>query len=124
MKLIARSVVALALATSWGSFNSWGQESETKLLTQAHVTRHQAKRIALARVKGGAINCVELEKENGVLIWSVDVRQPGKKELTDVWVDAATGKITAINLETPIFEKEEVAEAKVKKWLSRQGKSP
>jgi hypothetical protein len=53
-----------------------------------------------------------------VLIWSVDVTRPGKKDLTDVWVDATTAKITSVNVETPTFEKEEIAEDKVKKWLT------
>jgi hypothetical protein len=118
MKPIARSVIALALAMSWTPFNLWAQQSETELLKQARVTKHQAKKIALARVKRGAIKCVELEKENGVLIWSVDIAQPPKRDLTDVWVDATTGKITAVELETPLTEKKEVAEQKAKKWLS------
>ena len=118
MKPIARSVIALALATSWTPFNSWAQQSETELLKQARVTKQQAKKIALARVKRGAIRRVELEKENGLLIWSVDIAQPLKKDLTDVWVDATTGKITAVEVETPITEKKEVAEEKAKKWLS------
>ena len=50
--------------------------------------------------------------------------QSGEKDLTDVWIDATTGKITAVNVETPTFEKKEVAENKVKKWLSRRAKSP
>ena len=62
--------------------------------------------------RGGTIKCVELEKENGILIWSVDVAQSGKKDLTDVWVDATTGKIAAVAIETPLFEKGEVAEKK------------
>jgi len=118
MKPIARSVIALALATSWTPFNSWAQQSETELLKQARVTKQQAKKIALARVKRGAIKCVELERENGVLIWSVDIAQPPNKDLTDVWIDATTGKITAVEVETPITEKKEVTERKVKKWLS------
>jgi len=118
MKPVARSVIALALATSWAPCNLWAQQSETELLKQARVTKHQAKRIALVRVKRGAIKCVELEKENGVLIWSVDVAQPPGKDLTDVWVDATTGKITAVEVETPITEMKEVAEHKAKKWLS------
>jgi len=118
MKSIARSVIALALATSWTPFNSWAQQSETELLKQARVTKHQAKKIALARVRHGAIKCVELQKENGVLTWSVDIAQPRQKDLTDVWVDATTGKITVVELETPITEKKEVAEEKAKKWLS------
>ena len=119
MKPVARSVIALALVTSWTPFNLWAQQSETELLKQARVTKHQAKKIALARVRRGAIKCVELEKENGLLIWSVDIAQPPKKDLSDVWVDATTGKITAVEVETPITEKKEVAEQKAKKWLSR-----
>ena len=120
MKPVARSVIALALATSWAPCNLWAQQSETELLKEARVTKHQAKRIALARVKRGAIKCVVLEKENGVLIWSVDVAQPPSKDLTDVWVDATTGKITAVETETPITEMKEVAEHKAKKWFSHQ----
>ena len=118
MKPIARSVIALALATSWAPFNLRAQQSETQVLKQVRVTKHQAKKIALARVKRGTIKCVALEKESGVLIWSVDIAQPPKKDLTDVWVDATTGKITAVEVETPITEKKEVAEQKAKKWLS------
>jgi hypothetical protein len=119
MKPIARLVVALAVAMSWAPFNSWAQQSETELLKQARVTKHQAKKIALAKVGPGAIKCVELEKENGVLIWSVDIAQPPKKDLTDVCVNATTGKITAVEVETPIIEEKEVAEQKARKWLSQ-----
>jgi hypothetical protein len=120
MKPTARSVIALALVISWTSSNLLAEESETELLNQARVTKHQAKKIALAKVKRGAIKCVTLEKENGVLIWSVDIARPRKKDLTDVWVDATTGKITAMEVETPLTEKQEVAEEKTKKWLSHQ----
>ena len=118
MKPIKGSIIALALAVSCPLSNLWTQQSGAELLNQARVTKHQAKQIALAKVKRGAIKCVALEKENGVLIWSVDIAQPPKKDLTDVWVDATAGKITAIEIETPITEKKEVAEQKAKKWLS------
>jgi hypothetical protein len=55
-----------------------------------------------------------------VLIWSVDIAQPPKKDLTDVWVDATTGKITTVEVETPITQMKEVAEHKAKKWFSHQ----
>ena len=118
MKPIKASIIALALAVSWTPFNLWAQQSEAELLKQARVTKHQAKRIALARVKRGTIKNAELEKENGMLIWSVDVALPGKKDLTDVRVNATTGKITSVEVETPLVERKEVAEHKAKKWLS------
>ena len=119
MRPIKASIIALALAAGCTPFNLWAQQSEAELLKQARVTKHQAKKIALAKVKHGTIKSAELEKENAVLIWSFDVAQPGKKDLTEVWVDATTGKITSVDVETPLTEKKEVAEDKVKKWLSR-----
>ena len=118
MKLINGSIIALALAASSIPFNLWA-ESEAELLKQARITKHQAKQIALAKVKHGTIKNAELEKENGVLIWSFDIARPGKKDVTEVWVDATTGKIAAVNVETPLGEKKEAAEDKAKKWLSR-----
>ena len=118
MEPIKGSIIALALAVSWTPFNLWAEQSETELLKQARVTKHQAKRIALTRVKHGTIKSAELEKENVMLIWSFDVVQPGKKDITEVWVDATTGKIIAVDVETPIGEKKEAAEDKAKKWLS------
>jgi hypothetical protein len=119
MKPIKGSIITLALVASWAPLNLWAQQSEAELLKQARVTKHQAKRIALARVKHGTIKCVELEKKNRMLTWSIDVAQSGKKDITDVWIDATTGKITAVEVETPAVEKEEVAEHKAQKWLSR-----
>ena len=113
------ALVIVTIITTLTVFNLLAQESKAELLKQARVTRHQAKRIALAKVKHGTIKRVDLEMANGVLIWSVDVTRPGEKDLRDVWVDATTGKIIAVNVETPTFEKKEVAENKVKKWLSR-----
>ena len=119
MKLINGSIIALALAASSIPFNLWAEQSEAELLKQARITKHQAKQIALAKVKHGTIKSAELEKENGVLIWSFDIARPGKKDVTEVWVDATTGKIAAVNVETPLGEKKEAAEDKAKKWLSR-----
>jgi hypothetical protein len=116
--------VIITVITTLTLFNLWAQESKAELLRQARLTKHQAKRIALSKVGDGTIKCAELEMENGMLIWSVDVTQPGKKDLTDVWIDATTGKVTAVNVETPTFEKREVAENKVKKWLLRTDTSP
>lgn len=119
MKATKTWIIALALAASWTPFNLLAQQSQAELLKQARVTKHQAKKNALARVKRGTIMSAELEKENGALIWSFDIAQPGKKDLTEVWVDATTGKIIAVDIETPTDEKKEAAEHKAKKWLSR-----
>jgi uncharacterized membrane protein YkoI len=68
MKPIAGSVIALALGGSLAPFNLWAQQNEAELIKQTHV-------------KGGTIKCVELEKENGILIWSVTLCSRVRKTL-------------------------------------------
>src|SRR5947208_14965362 len=83
MEPIQGWIIALALAMSWTPFNLGAQQSQAELLKQARVTKHQANKIALARVRHGTITSAELEKETGILIWSFDVAQPGSNEDTE-----------------------------------------
>jgi len=76
-------------------------ESEKKLLAEAKIDRTNAERIALAKTPGGKIKSGELEKEHGKLIWSFDISTPHSKNITEVQVDAKTGKIAAVEIETP-----------------------
>ena len=49
----------------------------------------------------------ELEKEDGLLVWSIDVNSPGSKDITEVLVDAKTGKVVSVETESPDSEKQE-----------------
>ncbi len=60
-----------------------------RLKKLAKVTAEQAKQIARSRFKG-TIKQVDLENEDGNVIWSVEI---GKHELS---IDAGNGKILAI----------------------------
>jgi uncharacterized membrane protein YkoI len=53
----------------------------------------QAKKTALAKVPKGTIKSSELERENGRLIWSFDIAKSGTRNITEVQVDAKTGKV-------------------------------
>jgi hypothetical protein len=55
----------------------------------------------------GSVSSSELEKEHGKLIWSFDTAQVGSKNLTEVQVDAKTGKIVSTRIETPDKERQE-----------------
>lgn len=80
---------------------------------EAKISKTEAQKIALARVPNGTIKEAELEKEKGKLIWSFDVATPGTKNITEVNVDAITGQIVAVDIETPEKEtKEKDDEAK------------
>jgi uncharacterized membrane protein YkoI len=62
----------------------------------------QARTIALAKAHG-KIEGEELEREEGKLVWSFDIRT-SNKTITEVWVDANDGKIVKTELETPAKE--------------------
>lgn len=73
---------------------------------------------AQKRVPKGTIDAVELEREKGKLIYSYELKVPGKSGTTEVNVDALTGKIVGTSHESAADEAKEAAEeakAKTKK---------
>ena len=86
------------------------------LKAEAKVTQEQARATALAKVPNGTVKSEELEMEKGRLVWSFDIAQASTKNVTEVWVDAKTGKIVSLKKETPAQEAKEIkADSKVGK---------
>jgi competence protein ComGC len=75
----------------------------------------KAREIAMQRASG-KIESSELEKENGKLIYSFDIRNP-KGTITEVQVEAYTGKV--VNVEEENAVKEAAEKRKEKKEKSR-----
>jgi len=69
------------------------------------ITIEQARKIALEKVKGTIIE-EELEKENGRLVYSIEIREENKK-VHDVEIDTATGEIVKVELEDEDDEEDE-----------------
>jgi uncharacterized membrane protein YkoI len=92
-------------------------ETEADLTKQAKISKDSATTIALARVPGSTISSAEIERENGRLIWSFDLKTAGKSGIDEVNVNALTGKVVGkTQHEGPKTEKKEaVQEAKEKK---------
>lgn len=65
---------------------------QAKLAQEAAVTREQAEAVALGRIPGKVVKG-EIEKENGKLLWSFDVRGSQDGQMFDVEVDANTGEV-------------------------------
>jgi hypothetical protein len=99
---VTRSLLTLGLlaACSAPTLAAAG-ESQTALKAQAKVPEAKAKKTALAKVPGGSIRSSELEQERGKLIWSFDIAMPRSRNVTEVQVDAKTGKIVSTQIETP-----------------------
>jgi hypothetical protein len=106
----------LALASIFAFSSALALADETtqaKLHAEAKISEADARTTALATVPGGSVSSSELETEHGKLIWSFDIAQVGSKNITEVQVDAKTGKIVSSKTETPDKERQEaIAEKK------------
>ena len=79
-----------------------------------YIGMKRAKQIAMKQVKG-KIKSSELEKEKGKMIYSFDIRNP-KGGITEVNINAITGKVIAVEVENAKDEaKEKKEEMKEKK---------
>jgi len=90
-----------------------GKEN-TILAKKAKLTLAQAREIAL-REDNGKVESEELEKEKGKLIYSFDIRNAAGT-ITEIWVDAKTGKV--------VHKSEENAEAEAKEKAADMKKKP
>lgn len=80
------------------------KESKPGLLRQATVTAEAATRTALQQVPTGAIQEAEIEREHGKLVYSYDMKVPGKSGIDEVLVDARTGAVVSHTHESPAAE--------------------
>ena len=94
---------------------TYKRELPDSLSKDAKISEEMAAKTALKRVKKGTIESVELERENGKLIYSYDIKQPGKSGAEEVNVDAMTGKVVAHEHESAAAEKKEAAAEKAGK---------
>lgn len=119
MKFRNTSIIGLAVSAfifigilTGASVNIFGQEREEKpnpkLAKQAKITMEQARETALNQVPG-KIESEELEKEHGILLYSFDIRN-SKGTITEVQVDAKTGKFLSAKEETKADEEKEKRE--------------
>ncbi len=76
-------------------------ETDAQLLAQAKISKNQAEHIAMAKVPNAKIQSAEIEREHHALVWSFDMVKAGSKNVTEVLVDAKTGKVIEVTTETP-----------------------
>jgi uncharacterized membrane protein YkoI len=104
---LAAIVVAATAAHAQGAYK---REIPDSLAAKTKITEAAAAATAQKRFPKGAIQSVELEREDGHLKYSYDMATPGKPGIDEVDVDALTGKIVAVEHETPEQMKKEAAE--------------
>ena len=117
----ATKITALTLAASFVTAGSAiaqkaKPESQAALMREAKITKKAATATALSQVPGATVRSSEIERENGKLIYSFDLKVKGKSGIEEINVDALTGGVIAHEHENAKAEKKETAqEAKEKK---------
>ncbi len=122
MKLKNKSIVGAAISFLFlvGIFaiGSSNVSAQSKLARQAKISMAQAREIAQKQASG-KIEGEELEKEHGKLLYSFDIRN-SKGSITEVQVDAKTGKLLSVKEES---KKDEMKEKQQdEKQEKRKGK--
>lgn len=72
--------------------------------TAPAISMAQARQTALAAVPRGVVETGELENEHHRLVYSFDIRVPGKSGIEEVQVSAITGRIVLHEHESPAKE--------------------
>jgi uncharacterized membrane protein YkoI len=89
------------------------------LVKQATVPEQDAAKTAVAQVPNARIQAVELENENGRLIYSYELKVPGRSGIEEVNVNAKTGAVVNTEHETPKSERGEAKQEKLEKGTSK-----
>jgi hypothetical protein len=98
---------ALILAACGRGTNTSIKEETAGLAASAKIDPATARSTALARAPGGKIVSEELEQENGMLVYSFDIKVGSQPGIEEVLVDATDGKVVSATHETPAMEAEE-----------------
>lgn len=103
--LLSLLSVAAAIVLAFGCVT---HKTQADLKAKAKISQAQAQQTALAEAPAGStVKECELEEEHGKLVWSFDLATPGTEDITEILVDALSGKINAIEKETPAQQESE-----------------
>jgi uncharacterized membrane protein YkoI len=111
-KTLIRALVAgflvVGLCVSAGAQTQTAKKSKipAALKKDAKISIEEARATALKKVPG-EIQEEELEKENGKLVYSFDIRATGQKDITEVQVSAIDGSIVSVEKENAASEAKE-----------------
>jgi len=101
-------LLAIGLCLAAGAQTQAPKKSKipVALKKDAKISIEAARATALKKVPG-EIQEEELEKENGRLVYSFDIRATGRKDITEVQVSAIDGSIVSVEKEDAASEARE-----------------
>lgn len=99
LAFVALCTLGSGAAVAQQPTSTYKRDVPDSLAAQAKVGEDSARAVALRRVPGGTIQELELEREDGKLVYSFDIKVAGKAGITEVLVDALTGKVVSVEHE-------------------------
>jgi len=120
--LVIASALAVAAGTAGAQRPTYKRDVPARLAKRAKVQESTAAAMAQRLVPAAHIQALELENDGGKLIYSFDMKTPGKDGIDEVNVDAITGtQVGKIGHESSASETgEAAAEAKAAKKAKRK----
>lgn len=106
------AAAAFAPLAAQGPRPKYQRDLPAKLLEQATVKEADAAKTAQATIPTARIKAVELENENGNLIYSYELKIAGHSGIEEVNVNAKTGKVVNTEHEGPGAEESEAKSEK------------
>lgn len=111
--LVTAGVLAAPLAAQNAQRpNGYKRDLPAALVKEAKVGESDAAKTAQAKLPNGRIEAVELEREGGKLIYSYEIKVPGRSGIEEVNVDAISGAVVSTEHETPKTERKEAKQEK------------
>ena len=119
--LFAAGAIAAASTTlaAQGQSPTYKRDLPAKLVKQATVSEANAAKTVAARLPNGRIQAVELENEGGRLIYSYEVKVPGRSGIEEINVNARTGAVVNTEHESPASERGEAKAEKAEKKATK-----
>ena len=93
--LLALSTARGAAAQQQAAKRNYQREVPAALVPQAKISEDSSLALALAHVPHGVPDAVELVRHSGNLEWVWDIKVAGKRGITEVTINAMTGKLTS-----------------------------
>jgi hypothetical protein len=108
LRMMVAGILAIGLCVASGAQTQAPKKSKipAALKKDAKISVEDARATALKKVPG-EIQEEELEKENGKLVYSFDIRATGQKDITEVQVSAIDGSIVSVEKENAASEAKE-----------------
>jgi Peptidase propeptide and YPEB domain len=120
---LAAALPVLIAAAATPQQAAYKRDVPDSLARLARVPESTAVATARKRVPAGTVQSLELERERGRLIWSMDMKVAGKSGTQEVNVSAISGKVVGVEHESEAAERAE-AKADSLNAMKKAAKKP